>query len=331
MFHPLGENGWHMTRHHKSLEKFEAWYNALPIHHPSGGPARGTIAAALVVLDQLKEEFDLRLDSHRAAGKSQIRGASGAALARILGEFGETRPFLKEGGRTNRGGPGDIAKMLETLRGVGLNRLPANERIEILTELQRFLVNKVKEFHSRQRLKVAYDPSRSAWQSIHDLLALARENGKEGPVAQYLVGAKLQLRFPDAQVRNESYSTADTQLGRPGDFLFGDTAFHVTVAPMPAVYERCKRNMEEGLRVYLLVSDRSLVGARQNAEATAPGRIATESIESFVSQNIEELSTFSKNRLVDGFRRLLETYNRRVDAVENDKSMLVEIPQNLLR
>jgi hypothetical protein len=30
------------------------------------------------------------------------------------------------------------------------------------------------------------------------------------------------------------------------------------------------------------------------------------------------------------FRRLLEVYNERVDAVEIDKSMLIQVPANLL-
>lgn len=318
-----------MTKHQRALDVFARWYTSLQIHRPTGGPARGTIGAALVVLERLKDDFDLNLDSHRAAGKSQIKGASGAAVIRILAKFGEARPFLKEGGRTNRGGPGDIGKMLEALRSLKLGVVPAAERTQILEDLQRFLVDRVREFHSRQRLKVLYDPSKSTWHSIRDLLLQARETGKEGPVAQYLVGAKLQLRFPSVEIGNESYSTADDQLGRRGDFTVGDTVFHITVSPMPALYEKCKHNIEEGLRVYLLVPDRSLVGARQNAEATAPGQIAVESIESFVGQNIEELSIFAKNRLIDGFRRLLETYNARVAAVEIDKSMLIEIPTSL--
>jgi len=199
-----------------------------------------------------------------------------------------------------------------------------------LKELQGFLVEKVREFHNRQRLKVIYDPSKSTWQSVRDLLVLARETGKEGPVAQYLVGAKLCLRFPEAKIGNESFSTADDQLGRPGDFLLSDTALHVTVSPLPAVYEKCRRNVEAGYRVYLLVPDRLLIGARQNAEATLPSKIAVESIESFVANNIEELSLFAKDRLPNGFRRLLETYNERVNATEIDKSMLIEIPRNLL-
>jgi hypothetical protein len=320
-----------MNPEEKALSEIAQWYNSLPIRPTTGTAARGTIAAALVVLDRLKSNFDLDLDSHRAPGGSQISGVSRTAVSRILAEFGETRHFLSEGGRTNRGGPGDISKMLGALGKANLDRLKARQRTEIITILQSFLVEKVREFHGRQRLKFVYDPSQTTWQAILDLLRIARENGKEGPVAQYLVGAKLQLRFPEVEISNTSYSTADDPSGRPGDFYLGDTAFHITVAPMSGVYERCKRNIDEGLRAYLLVPERIVVAAKQTAEAIMPGRIVVQSIESFIGQNIEELSVFSKNQLIDGFRRLLESYNQRVDAIETDKSMLIEIPRNLRR
>jgi hypothetical protein len=137
------------------------------------------------------------------------------------------------------------------------------------------------------------------------------------------------LRFPGIAIGDSSYSTADNQLGRPCNFHIGDTAFHVTVAPMPAHYEKCQQNLNDGLRVYLLVPDRILNGARQNAELLMPGKIAVESIESFVSQNIDELSAFSKKQLAAGFKLLLETYNKRVDASEVDKSILIDLPKNL--
>jgi len=103
----------------------------------------------------------------------------------------------------------------------------------------------------------------------------------------------------------------------------------VTVSPTQALYQKSIQNLEAGLRVFLLVPDRFLVGARQNAQTTAADRIAVESIESFVANNIEELSQFAKNQLVGGFQRLLQKYNERVNAIELDKSLLIEIPRSL--
>ena len=92
---------------------------------------------------------------------------------------------------------------------------------------------------------------------------------------------------------------------------------------MPELFEKCKDNLERGLRVYLLVPDAIAIGRRQNTALVAGGRIAVESIESFVATNVDELCEFDGNRLKSGFRRLLETYNARVDGVELDKSMLI--------
>src|SRR4029079_4533025 len=248
---------------------------------------RGTLGGALVVLERLKGDFDLTIETHTAKGGAQVVGANGAAVASILARFGETRPFLSEGGRTNRGLRGDIASMLSALDAAQLHALPAAERVAALEELQHVLVERVREYHNRQRLRPMYNPARSTWQFVSDLLALAREVGKEGQVAQYLVGAKLQLLFPHEIIENYSYSTADTQLGRPGDFALGKTAFHITVSPLMAVYERCKRNLDAGYASYLLVPEHSVVGAKQNAEATAPGQIVVEAIQTFVAQNID--------------------------------------------
>jgi Domain of unknown function (DUF4928) len=185
------------------------------------------------------------------------------------------------------------------------------------------------EMQIAEKMVVSYDSTLITSHNIHSLLEEARKSGKEGEAAYHLIGASLQMAFPDLQLNKAAYNSAANNLGKPGNFFIGDIAFHVTVAPMIGVYEKCKDNLENGYRVFLLVPERALTGARQNAELMVPGRIAVEAIESFVGQNIEELSFFSRDKLRNGFRRLLETYNDRVDDAETDKSMLVEIPKNL--
>ena len=317
--------------HEVALSRFKDWYNGEK--RGKGSVPKGTVAGALVVLDSLKHTYDLSLARHLTSGGAQIKNASGENIKRILGKFGETRHFVAEGGRTNRGLLQAIDGMLKTLAALKLEQCSEGERNAILEELQAFLVEKVKEFHSKERLKIAYDPSMSTWQFIADILEAARIDDKAGPVAQHLVGAKLKLRFPDESIGRESYSTADKQLGRPGDFILGTTAFHVTMAPMSAVYDKCERNISVGLRPYLLVPNNRLIGARQNIELMplGKGRIAAESIESFVSYNIDELTYFSGDKLAHGLYSLLEEYNSRIDEIEADKSLMVEIPQNLLR
>jgi hypothetical protein len=113
--------------------------------------------------------------------------------------------------------------MLSALFDLGLDDIDSSSRDGVLRRFQEFLVQRVSEFHGRQRLRFVFDASGTARQWVRELLSNARETGKAGAVAQYLVGAKLQLRFPDERIGNESYSTADLPTGRVGDFLVQGT------------------------------------------------------------------------------------------------------------
>ena len=318
-----------MSGTNKVPQAFETWYQNLLTRPGSAVTPRGSIGAALVVLERLETEWNLNISAHLARQKGQVRGVSGAALKRILAKFDEHRTFLSEGGRTNRGVPGDIEQMLKSLEDCHLDQLEEAQRVSMLRKLQTYLVGKVRDWHSRKRLEIDFEPSNTAWETVHEILKKSRDAGKEGPIAQYLVGAKLQLRYPGLSVPNFSYSTSDRQQGRSGDFQLGDTAFHVTVAPTLGVYDRCKENLRDGLGVYLIVPDRVLGGVRQNCEHEASGRISVDSIEAFVGGNIDEMSTFRRNEAAEQFLRLLDLYNSRVAAVENDKSMMIEIPAAL--
>jgi hypothetical protein len=318
-----------MDKQRQALNLFEFWFKSLKVVKTNNGPAIGTIATTLVLLERLKSNFDLNFDSHIAEGGAQIKGASGIKVAAILKSFGETRPFAKEGGRTNRGGQGDIRPLFIELAKLNLDILSSEERNSILVSFQSYLVEKVRDYHNRQKIKLVFDPKLSTWLTIKQLLDEAKREGKAGYVAQHLVGAKLQLRFPNITISNESASTADKPTNRQGDFTIGDTVFHVTVAPMQAVFEKCKQNIAEGLKIYLLVPDGKLAAARQMAEEFCNGHIAVESLESFVSQNIEEISSFNSNQLKTNVSNLIKLYNQRVDAVEIDKSLMIELPSNL--
>jgi hypothetical protein len=205
--------------------------------------------------------------------------------------------------------------------------LPCEERQEI-HRMQAFLIDKFSDYQP-EPIKLSFDPLNSTWQSVHKLLDCGQKRRAELLVAIHLVKATLELRFPALHIASECFSGADLQWGRPGDFRVGDTVFHVTVAPSHAVYEKCKRNLDKGLKVYLLVPERLSTGTKQNAELQATGKVSVQSIESFVSQNIDEVAQFSKSALRKEFRRLLELYNKRVNATETNKSMMIEIPSNL--
>ena len=131
------------------LESFDEWYQSLRTYSPVGTPARGVINAALVVLERLKEDCNLDLDSHRVPGGAQIQGAVGEMAAQILARFGETRPFVSEAKPNNRRGPGEILRMLEVLEAYQVCALPPELRVQLLDALQEYLVLRVQEWHVR--------------------------------------------------------------------------------------------------------------------------------------------------------------------------------------
>lgn len=179
-------------------------------------------------------------------------------------------------------------------------------------------------------MKIVYDRTETTCHFVRSILASARTAGKPETVANCLVGAKLQLRFPDLAIDNKS-ADAGSRDQQFGEFQIGETVFHVTAAPGLRLYEECRTNINAGLKVYLLVSEASVVGARQNAEDISADKITVNSIENFVSQNIDEISKFDPQEQRSQLAALLALYNQRVDAVESDKSLMIEIPSTLLK
>ncbi|MCO6487506.1 MAG: DUF4928 family protein [Phaeodactylibacter sp.] len=72
-------------------------------------------------------------------------------------------------------------------------------------------------------------------------------------------------------------------------------------------------------------------GSPQLADEFSRNQIAVESLESFVSQNIEEISGFDNSSIKANFTELIQLYNHRVHAVEIDKSLMIELPSNLAK
>lgn len=171
-----------------------------------------------------------------------------------------------------------------------------------------------------------FDPDFCNRNTIARILDAARVAGKEDAVAQHLVGATLAMRFPDLPIHNESFTAGDVQTGREGDFQLGDMPVHVTMRPMAAVFGKCERNTQAALRPLLLVPDQYLATARGTADLQGLTGLGVESIESFVALNCDELAKGSRDLQPAQLRQLLTLYNSRVNAVEADKSLMIELP-----
>ena len=290
-------------------------------------PHTYVICAGLAVLERMRRAYPLRRTDYVTPG-NQVR-TGGAFIQSILERNGEERRFTREGGRTTRATVPAAEGLVAGLNNIEtLADLSDKQRGRVIDDLQVWLVERVRDYLDQQAIELEMNLNKPSPQIVADILAAAEY--KAGAVAQHLVGAKLAVRYPDLEIENFSFTTADQQLGRPGDFVVGDTAFHVTISPMPSVLEKCEVNLRNGYRCILLVPDSRLQAARQMAEAfNVQDRVGIVAIESFVGHNIEELGEFGKEKLAEGFRRLLAKYNERVADVEADRSLLISPPANL--
>ncbi len=180
-----------------------------------------------------------------------------------------------------------------------------------------------------KEIQFDYNPEYPTWKIIHALLSQAINEGKAGAVACHLVGATLQLRFPDIKISNESANTAYQPTTRSGDFTIEDTVFYVMIHPMLPVFDKCRANIKNGLRPLLLVPDSILIGSRQLASESGVERFAVESLESFISLTLERMSAFGTKHLKNNIINLIRLYNQRVNEAETDKSLMIELPLNL--
>lgn len=176
-------------------------------------------------------------------------------------------------------------------------------------------------------ISLTYDPENIPWYFFKDLIRAATDRGQDQDICQNLVGASLHLAFP--QTTDDPTYQVNGQPVPLGHFLVGDTVFHVIIAPVLEVYDKCRDNLEQNFRVWLLVTEKYFCGTRQNAEIILPGKITVSSIESFVAQNLERQAGYSGGRLKEALRLLLETYNARIKSRNLDQSLTILIPPNL--
>lgn len=316
------------------IDSVNEWYESQ--RKTNGGVDTNTMTVGLILGDHLKVSFPL--DRSTYATNSQVKGLSGGRISQILKEHGDQRRFTSEGGRTSRGTLAKADSLAEKINDAalisGYPRLTDDGKAEVISFLQGWFVEKIqKDYFGQQLVKAEIDPGRPVSIAIANILEEARTRTGHvgGAVAQHLVGAKLALRFPDHEIGNDSYSTADQQTSRPGDFSVGNTAFHVTMSPSERlISQRCRDNILQGYRPIILVPENRVIGALQLVDNGGMiGQVSVVAIETFVGLNIEEMAYFTSSGVRKGIRALLEKYNERVVLSEPDPSLRIEVPEML--
>lgn len=294
-----------------------------------GFRGKGPLCVAIVVTQHARDSLPLDAETLLTDGGGQVRGLGKEAVQAVLKRHGIDRVLASEGGRTSRGSLGNMREyvaFLNNLHGKGLVDLDV---------IEAFWIERVHAFFAGKPLSIKLDGARSLRHIVRDVLDQAAERQKTAPgthyagaVLQHVVGAKLDCALGAGLVTHNSFSTADAPGGRAGDFVLGDVAIHVTTAPAEAVIERCRENLDAGLKPMLITLERAIQAAVVLAENKGLAeRVDIFEVEQFVALNLYELGKFTADGRRTAVADLVTRYNAIVDDVETDPSLRIELRQ----
>lgn len=314
------------------LKAAQDWYESQRAEN--GAMNTNVMNAGLIVSRMMADGLPITDERLYSNGKSQVRGLSGPAIAKILEQHGETRIFTREGGRTSRGTVFLAAAIRDVLNDTHVSEGNPIDAVFVSSKLEAFFTKCVRlDYFDKQRITVEIDYTKPLSSVVSDILKAAAERSDKptGAVLQHLVGAKLQLRFPEEKIGIDRANAADMHTDREGDFQVGTTAFHVTTAPMEKLVTRCVENKRAGYRPVILTLESKVQAARQMADNVGMSeQISVQAAEVFIGTNIEEISTYDGDKIRLGLAKLIRTYNARIEKIEIDKSLMIEEPRWLI-
>jgi hypothetical protein len=312
----------------KSTAKMELHSLLLQFAEEHGIATKGPLSMVLVVTRRASESgppFDEAEFVTKEEG--QVAGLGAAAVQAILEDHGVTRVLAKEGGRTSRGNMGRMRSYLGFLSDLSLRGLLDFDLIEA------WWVARVQDYFAAQPLILKADPAMSLRRVIGELVRAAYARQAEcpgtmvaGAVMQHLVGAKLEICFPNAGIDHRGFSVADDAAGEGADFAVGDAAIHVTTAPTSALLSKCADNLGKGLRPVVVTTTKGVYAAEAFAsDAGIADRVDVLDIEQFLATNVYEWSGFEQRSRSASLDQLVSAYNDIIDKCETDASLKIAV------
>lgn len=290
---------------------------------------KGFLGVAVVITDIARVE-GLPIDPANlmTKGGGQVRGTGGDRVKRLLSEYNIDRRLSSEGGRTSRGTPAKAIAYSKFL----------NDRLSLdgsqLADVMQFWIARVHDYFASKPFVIRLDPALGVTATIRELIGQVQERQREttgatlvGTVVQHLVGAKVEVRLNigAGEVARHGASVKDDGR-RTGDFEIGDTVIHVTTMPGQLLVEKCKANVQAGLRPIIVTgSDRVVFAKTLMADSGFEGRIDVFDYEQFLAANVFEIGRFEASGRREAFAQIVDRYNLIVAEVENDPGLRIEL------
>jgi hypothetical protein len=289
---------------------FSDWLDQHVKKGDSDKPSRVVVVMAL--LERLRGVPSLQPRDHLTDNGMQLSGHD-RFVAEAMGRC-ETVCPVKAGGRRSSNIGAWIEPLLEWIRLHGFVSMSGVEKDEFLSGLQSIAAARLQIINEDQPL-IPHFGEGSAVAVLENILDQAQKKKRAKDVAEYLVGAKLQLRFGDGAVEPKNVNTPNRN--RPADFHLGDAEIEVTVnLPDKRHLDQINEIIERtASNVWLLVRESDREKWKNAVDATVPkqlrGRVVVNSIEAYVGQNVSEIGKFETPDTDRTLRDLFRIYNER--------------------
>lgn len=289
---------------------------------------KGALAVALVVT-RLAKKRGLPLNEKELVTKEkgQVLGLGKGAVQAILKDYNIDRVLAEEGGRTSRGSLGNMERY------VGLLNELHSQGLADLEEIEKWWIARIREFFAGKGFAVTYDASKSVRNFVDNLLSHAARLQREatgtmyvGTILQHLVGAKLALMLGDTVIIHHGASVADAPSLRQGDFTIEDVCIHVSAAPNEGLMEKCRDNLNSGLKPVIVTTKEGFAGAQSLALIKQISeRVDIIEAGQFISTNVYEWSRFKALERKISVERLITKYNEIVTLHETDPGLRINM------
>lgn len=289
---------------------FTEWLDA---HMKKGGtdvPAR--LVTLLGLLERLLVTPFLDIDKHNAKSGQQLIEHNGFVDS-ALAKFGVLSPVSENGRRSNNLHAWE-KPLFAWLAKAGFRENAGKVNEWLLLGAQELTVRRLSVINEDKPLVARYSIG-TAVAVVEDILDQAQQKKRAKDVAEYLVGAKLEIRFGEGIVHPKNVNTPS--LGQLADFRIGGTAIEVTT-----VERADKSHLDQigeilhntGLDVWLLTRKRDREKWQNAIEALfgeQAKRVAVADIETFVGQNTAEIGKFDPNATRATLAAMFERYANR--------------------
>ena len=288
--------------------------------------SKGHLAVMVQLTDAIRDMiFPIDPEKLKTPQGGQVKVLSGPNLKAILKRYGINKVLAAEGARTNRG---SLAKMLTYVE--FLNQLHSKEKQIDFEEIQRFWIEKVRDYFSSQPLILPMKQSLTVAARIAVLFDAVKKREKkqtgatlQGTVLQHLVGAKLRIIAGEA-IELFGSNVSDNQQGRHGDFCVNKTVIHCTTAPSDALLDKCQANVEQGYFPIIVTLDAKVEATKQRAiDAGLGDQLEVWGLAQFISTNANEHGEFDADGKDESLRKIIGEYNQIISKFEADQSLKI--------